>query len=137
MMPSSSWGWNPSTTKDTTPLGELLIEASYVNREQLAASLDRASSSGLPFGRILVLSGVLTEGLLTGALNAQILIRDGKLSKAQAAEALKEAKQRQVSVEVQLKEKGFYDLPGRSSPRLGELLFVLWCDFAVGSGQRP
>jgi tetratricopeptide (TPR) repeat protein len=115
-------GWNPPTTKDATPLGELLIEAGYVTREQLQQSLEKNSSTGLPFGRLLVLSGALTEGLLTGALNAQILIRDAKLSKPQAVEALKEAKQRQVSVEVQLKEKGFYDLPSRSSPRLGELL---------------
>lgn len=118
-------GWNPAATKDTTPLGELLIDAGYVTREQLQQSLDKNSSTGLPFGRLLVLSGALTEGLLTGALNAQILIRDGKLSKSQAAEALKEAKARQVSVEVQLKEKGFYDLPNRSCPRLGELL--LFC----------
>jgi tetratricopeptide (TPR) repeat protein len=118
-------GWNPGSTKETTPLGELLVEAGYVTREQLQQALDKNSSTGLPFGRLLVLSGALTEGLLTGALNAQILIRDGKISKPQAAEALKEAKQRQVSVEVQLKEKGFYDLPSRGSPRIGELL--LFC----------
>ncbi len=118
-------GWNPESTKDPTPLGELLIEAEYVTRDQLQPALDKSASSGLPFGRILVLSGVLTEGLLTGALNAQILVRDGKLAKPQAVEALKEARQRQVSVEVQLKEKGFYELPNRSCPRLGELL--LFC----------
>ena len=118
-------GWNPESTKDPTPLGELLIEADYVSREQLTQALDKSSSSGLPFGRLLVFNGILTEGLLTGALNAQILVRDGKLAKTQAVEALKEARQRQVSVEVQLKEKGFYDLPNRSYPRLGELL--LFC----------
>lgn len=118
-------GWNHEATKDTTPLGELLIDAGYVSREQLQQTLEKSSTSGLPFGRLLVFSGILTEGLLTGALNAQILIRDGKLSKQQAVEALKEARQRQVTVEVQLKEKGFYDLPSRSCPRLGELL--LFC----------
>lgn len=118
-------GWNHEATQDTTPLGELLIEAGYTTREQLQAALEKSTTSGLPFGRLLVFSGVLTEGLLTGALNAQILIRDGKLSKSQAVEALKEAKNRQVTVEVHLKEKGFYDLPSRSCPRLGELL--LFC----------
>ena len=118
-------GWNPGTTKENTPLGELLVEAGYVSREQLQQALDKNTSTGLPFGRLLVLSGALTEGLLTGALNAQILIRDRKISKSQAVEALKEAKQRQVSVEAQLKEKGFYDLPSRGSPRIGELL--LFC----------
>lgn len=118
-------GWNPESTKDPTPLGELLIDAGYVAREQLNQALDKSSSSGLPFGRLLVLNGTLTESLLTGALNAQILVRDQKLSKTQAVEALKEAKLRQVSVELPIKEKGFYDLPSRSYPRLGELL--LFC----------
>lgn len=118
-------GWNPEATKDTTPLGELLIDAGYVTRDQLQQSLEKSTQTGLPFGRLLVFSGVLTEGLLTGALNAQILIRDGKLSKPQAVEALKEAKVRQTTIEVQLKEKGFYDIPSRSCPRLGELL--LFC----------
>lgn len=118
-------GWNPEATKDTTPLGELLIDAGYVSREQLQQSLEKSTQTGLPFGRLLVFSGALTEGLLTGALNAQILIRDGKLSKPQAVEALKEAKVRQTTIEVQLKEKGFYDIPSRSCPRLGELL--LFC----------
>lgn len=118
-------GWNPEATKDTTPLGELLIDAGYVTREQLQQSLEKSTQTGLPFGRLLVFSGALTEGLLTGALNAQILIRDGKLSKPQAVEALKEAKVRQTTIEVQLKEKGFYDIPSRSCPRLGELL--LFC----------
>ena len=103
-------GWNPEATKDTTPLGELLIDAGYVTRDQLQQSLEKSTQTGLPFGRLLVFSGALTEGLLTGALNAQILIRDGKLSKPQAVEALKEAKVRQTTIEVQLKEKGFYDL---------------------------
>ncbi len=118
-------GWNPEATKDTTPLGELLIDAGYVTRDQLQQSLEKSTQTGLPFGRLLVFSGALTEGLLTGALNAQILIRDGKLSKPQAVEALKEAKVRQTTIEVQLKEKGFYDIPRRSCPRLGELL--LFC----------
>ncbi|CAN5187683.1 hypothetical protein BH11CYA1_BH11CYA1_29720 [soil metagenome] len=118
-------GWDPESTKDTTPLGELLIEAGYVSRDQLQQALEKNRTSGLPFGRLLVFSGAVTEGLLTGALNAQILIRDGKLSKPQAVEALKEARQRQVSVEVPLKEKGFYDLPNRHCPRIGELL--LFC----------
>ncbi len=118
-------GWDPESTKDTTPLGELLIDAGYVSRDQLEQALEKNRTSGLPFGRLLVFSGAVTEGLLTGALNAQILIRDGKLSKPQAVEALKEARLRQVSVEVPLKEKGFYDLPSRHCPRIGELL--LFC----------
>lgn len=117
-------GWNPTVGKDSVPIGELLVDAGYITAEQLAQTVAKSNTTGLPLGRLLVFSGALTEGLLTGALNAQILIRDGKLSRVQAVEALKEAKQRQVSVEVQLKEKGFYALPSRNCPRLGELLLL-------------
>jgi tetratricopeptide (TPR) repeat protein len=88
----------------------------------LTDALKQCEKTGLPLGRVLVLSGVLSESLLTTAVNAQILVRDKKLDKQQAIEALKQAQQRQEPLETTLKEKGFYELPNRSCPRLGELL---------------
>ncbi len=119
-------GWSPAqadkSLTTTTPLGELLIAANFISESALNSALARQQKSGLPFGRILVLSGVISENLLSAAVNAQILVRDGKVDREQAVEALKEAGRRQVSVETSLKEKGFYDLPKRTTPRLGELL---------------
>jgi tetratricopeptide (TPR) repeat protein len=116
-------GWSPfNSPQESTPLGELLMAANFISKTQLDSALAQQQKSGLPFGRILILSGIMTEPLLAAAVNAQILIRDKKISKEQAVAALKESKQRQVSLETSLHAKGFYELPKRSAPRLGELL---------------
>lgn len=103
-------------------LGELLVEANFVSEEQLAEALDGSTSTGLPFGRMLVLNGVISESQLAETLNAQILVRDQKITKEQAIEGLKQARRRQIAVEVPLMEKGFYKVKPRESVRLGELL---------------
>ncbi len=117
-------GWLPPDQGDTLPLGHLLCDANFVTPDQLTAALKHQEKVRLPLGRVLVLNGVLTEALLTAAINAQIMVRDKKLKKEQAIEALKETKRRQIPLESFLKSKGFYDMPNRSAPRLGELLSV-------------
>ena len=115
-------GWTPSVTDEVTKIGELLLQANFISEEQLEQALAQQSKTRLPLGRILVLSGVLSESLLTTAVNAQILVRDHKLEKAQAIESLKHAKNRQTRTDEGVKEKGFYELPNRACPRLGEIL---------------
>jgi tetratricopeptide (TPR) repeat protein len=117
-------GWLPPDQGDALPLGHLLCDANFVTPDQLNAALKHQEKVRLPLGRVLVLNGVLTEALLTAAINAQIMVRDKKLKKEQAIEALKETKKRQIPLESFLKSKGFYDMPNRSAPRLGELLSV-------------
>jgi tetratricopeptide (TPR) repeat protein len=119
-----SFGWTPPEQEGTHPLGQLLVEAALIHEEQLASALKHKEKVGLPLGRVLVLSGLVTESLLTAAINAQILMRDKKLKKKQAIEALREASRRSVPLESLLQAKGFYEMPSRSSPRLGELLTV-------------
>jgi tetratricopeptide (TPR) repeat protein len=115
-------GWNPGGSESSTPLGELLVSADFISHNALNSALARQEKTGLPLGRVLVMSGVISETLLSAAVNAQILVRDGKVRRDQAVDALKEARRRQVTVETSLKEKGFYDMPKRTVPRLGELL---------------
>ncbi len=117
-------GWVKPGDLSSNKLGELLIDAGYVNGEQLQDALVKSRSSGVPFGRLLVLNMVLPESLLSSALNAQILIRDGKVTKEQAIQGLKAAKDRQVAVELPLIERGFYRLPTKHTIRLGELLVL-------------
>lgn len=117
-------GWSRPGEVSTNKLGELLIEAGYVTIEQLQDALTKSRSSGVPFGRLLVLNLVLSEALLSSALNAQILIRDGKVTKEQAIQGLRAAKERQVAVELPLIERGYYRLPARHTIRLGELLVL-------------
>ncbi|MBX9667114.1 MAG: hypothetical protein K2X93_05815 [Candidatus Obscuribacterales bacterium] len=117
-------GWIHPGEVSGNKLGELLVEGGYVTPHQLQDALVKSRSSGVPFGRLLVLNMVLPEALLSSALNAQILIRDGKVTKEQAIQGLKAAKDRQVSVELPLIERGYYRLPARHTIRLGELLVL-------------
>lgn len=117
-------GWRKPSELGTNKLGELLLEANYVTPEELHDALVRSRSSGVPFGRLLVMNSVLSEALLTSALNAQILIRDEKITKEQAIQGLRSARDRQVAVELPLIERGFYRLPTRHTIRLGELLVL-------------
>lgn len=117
-------GWRKTSELGTNKLGELLLEAGYVTPDELHDALVKSRSSGVPFGRLLVMNSILTEALLTSALNAQILIRDEKITKAQAIQGLRSARDRQVAVELPLIERGFYRLPIRHTIRLGELLVL-------------
>lgn len=117
-------GFSQEASKDGVLLGELLLEAGFVTADSLNQAIEKGRATGLPFGRLLVLNGALSESLLASSLNALIFIRDGKLSRVQAVTALQESRKRQISVETHLKEKGFYSLPNRSCPRLGELLLL-------------
>ena len=103
-------------------LGDLLISANFVSEDQLEKALTESSSTGLPFGRMLVLQGFITESQLAAALNAQILVRDKHITRDQAIQGLKQARRRQIAVEVPLMEKGFYKVQKRETVRLGELL---------------
>lgn len=107
-----------------TKLGDLLLASQFVTKEQLEEALSRSFSTGLPFGRLLVLSGSLPEQLLESALNAQILIRDQRITRDQAIDGLRAAKTRQIAVEVPLMDKGLYRLPSHKTIRLGELLVL-------------
>jgi hypothetical protein len=108
--------------ENAVKLGELLAKSGFVNPDQLESALEQTKTTGLPLGRLLLMSGTISESLLTAALNAQIFVRDGRITKEQAVEGLKGVKRRQVPIEVSLAEKGFYAMPNRPTIRLGELL---------------
>jgi len=108
--------------ENAVKLGELLSKSGFVTPAQLDSALEQSKTTGLPLGRLLLMSGTISESLLTAALNAQIFVRDGRITKEQAVEGLKGVKRRQVPIEVSLAEKGFYAMPDRPTIRLGELL---------------
>jgi hypothetical protein len=108
----------------TAKLGELLQGAELVTNEQLAEALRTSHETGLPLGRVLVLTQAMSDELLSAALTAQVLVRDGKISKEHAIQGLKSAKRRRVSIEVSLMDHGFYRPPVRQTVKLGELLVL-------------
>ena len=119
-----SLGWVTKRTVQTAKLGELLFEADLITQSQLDEALRTSHETGLPLGRVLVLMQAISDDLLTAALTAQVLLRDGKVSREQVLQGLKSAKRRRVSIEVSLMDHGFYRPPVRQSVKLGELLVL-------------
>jgi hypothetical protein len=78
-------------TKETNKLGELLIESERITKDQLQTALDTVESSGLPLGRVLVLTNAVTENVLKVGLEVQIGVRDGSVSREEAIAKLRNA----------------------------------------------
>jgi tetratricopeptide (TPR) repeat protein len=117
-------GWDASSRGDMTPLGELLVGCELLSQEQLSSYLRQQNKTKLPLGRMLIAAGAITDSFLTTALNVQIMVRNKKLTKAQARDALFEARRRQFPKKPAQSAKGFYELPARNVPKLGELLVI-------------
>jgi hypothetical protein len=115
-------GWKPKGGSVTNKLGEILIESQVISANDLQNALEQCTDLGLPLGRMLVLIKAMPESMLSNALNAQVLLRDRKISREQAVQGLKAAKHRQVPIEHALAESGVLNLPSPNSMRLGEML---------------
>lgn len=79
-------------SKDYTiknPLGELLLEAGMITRTQLNESIRTATHSNMPLGKFLSLSGMIGTPVLFAALNAQMHLRDRRITKQTALDNIK------------------------------------------------
>ncbi len=114
-------GWTPTSVVITNKLGEFLAEAGLVAIADLQYALGQCQEIGLPLGRVLVVTGYLSEEMLTHTLNAQVLVRDGKISREQAITGLRAALERQISLDQSLAESGECQLHTTPGVRLGEL----------------
>jgi hypothetical protein len=102
----------------------LMQSAGMINQEQLGRALARAHDSGMQMGRILVLNRDLSTWMMSSALAAQILIRDGKISKEDAIQGLQAVGRRRISIEQALFELGLYrETPGQTI-KIGELCLM-------------
>lgn len=117
-------GYSPNDAAPTNKLGDLLVEAGVLSADELKVTLQRAEENGLPLGRALGYTGRVTPALLHASLNAQVLLRDGRITRAQAISALRAAHQKQTPFEQELVEQGSYSPPSGARVRIGEL-FVL------------
>lgn len=105
----------------TTPLTELLLSANMVTGEQVGRAIQQAQDTGMQTGRILVLNRDVSSWMMTAALNALILVRDGKIDKDQAQKALSTVGHRRISIEQALFELGLYVEKEGKTIKLGEL----------------
>ncbi|HEY9714294.1 MAG TPA: hypothetical protein V6C72_12565, partial [Chroococcales cyanobacterium] len=95
-------------------LGDLLLEAQLIEPEQLRASLEKSQATGLPLGRVLVLNFALPEKYLIRALEMQLRLRDGLITKEEAIERLANSASAGDDLEITFAEQHVI--------RLGELL---------------
>ncbi len=91
--------WYQAEDAVTNKLGELLLEAEIITKEQLQSGLAQCQTIGLPLGRVLIVTSNISEQMLLSALNAQVLVRDQKIDRDQAVRTLRAAKEKQMSIE--------------------------------------
>jgi hypothetical protein len=116
-------GWKPPSTEYAASgeFGDLLLEAGILSRAALESAMRQSQENRLPLGRCLVLSRSISSALLVSSLTAQILLRDGKIKRQQAIDALKSAATKHQSLENSLEEVGVFK-SSANSIRVGDLL---------------
>lgn len=107
--------------KPTVKLGELLVEGGFLLPDELEKFLHDSADAGLPLGRIILLYGTISKESLSACLTAQVLVRDGKVSRDQAIKALQTMRRRRMDLESSLRELGYYRQPIRPHTLIGEL----------------
>lgn len=117
-------GWQPPAERDLVPsgeLGNLLMAAGIVDKAVLDDCLRQSEENNLPLGRCLVLARAVSSNMLTSALTAQVLVRDGKITYEQAIAGLQAAFRKQQTLEQSLSETGAYRVES-DKVKVGDLL---------------
>jgi hypothetical protein len=108
----------------TSPLTELLLSTGLITNEQLGRAVIKAKDTGMQMGRILVLNRDLSGWVMGAALTAQLLVRDSRITKEQAAQALMTVVRRRVSIEQALFELNLLTEKPGQTVRIGELVLM-------------
>lgn len=110
-----------SATRDVK-IGELLLAVGIVTSGDLQEAIQIAKRMNLPIGRVIVMSGVISETNLQYALEAQSLIKDSLLDFDTAVSGLKNAFKNGSSLQEALADLRWAPKKDVSSNKLGELL---------------
>lgn len=108
----------------TNELTNLLLSAKFITSEELGRFIKLSIDSAMMIGHLLLLDNKISTDELLGALNAVVLIREELLSKNNAAQALRYARQRQISFEQSLFELDFMQHSQVRTIRMGELFLL-------------
>ncbi|MBK9770083.1 MAG: tetratricopeptide repeat protein [Candidatus Obscuribacter sp.] len=117
-------GWSQKRERKIALLGELLVESEALPQHHLDTYLRQQPKLKLPLGRMLVSASMITEVLLGTALSIQSMIRQGRLSRAEGIEVLKDARIRLSQTHAAPKSKSFYAQQASNIPKIGELLVL-------------
>jgi hypothetical protein len=113
-----------TTTTITNNLTELLSAANMINQEQLGQSVQKSKDSGMGLGRTMTVNRFITRWALSEALTALLLVKESKITKEQAINALRVAATRRASVTQILFELGQFHESSGESIKLSELIFL-------------
>jgi hypothetical protein len=105
----------------TTRLGDLLLQFGVISTDKLAEVAVQAARMGIPLGKTLVLSGLLTMVELENILKLQSMVRASNLPVEVAADAFRLCRTENRSLGDALNKAG-YERTLKSSSRLGTLL---------------
>ncbi len=103
-------------------IGELLVAVNVVTSGDLQEAIQIAKRMNLPIGRVIVMSGVISEANLQYALEAQSLVKDGLLEFETATTALKNALTKRQTLQEALADLRWAPKKDATSNKLGELL---------------
>lgn len=117
-------GWKPPSDLVVNKVGQLLVDADVMSKDELDQALNMVNTMGLPLGRILVLTGKVKGPVVWCALNAQMFLRDKKISRTQAINAVRSSFVRHTNFEQGLREQGLEGLIHPRKIKLGELLVL-------------
>jgi len=115
-------GWRSEYYQTANKLGNLLLEAGCLSKQQLSQALEVCFASGLPLGRVLVLRKVVPEVVAYAGLSAQVLLREGKIPRSEAVAAVKLASSMKTTIQGWLETGGILPDGEPKVIRLGELL---------------
>lgn len=103
-------------------IGELLMQSEILSSDFIKDALERFEQRGLPIGKVLVMSGYLTEAELRQALEVQSLINDGHLPLELGVTVLRVAHKEHISLNDAFQRSGLVQPEDQETNRLGQLL---------------
>ncbi|HNA73962.1 MAG TPA: hypothetical protein PKW73_11515, partial [Candidatus Obscuribacter sp.] len=112
-------------------LGELTINLGILTQEQMDKVLAISSDTGMPLGRVLVLSGLILESDLTNLIRCQTLLRESMIEFEHASQVFQFILGTNRNLDDALMQFGWDGKQGRKEALLGD--FLVECDILTAS----
>lgn len=111
-----------SASPQNVKIGELLLSVGALTSGDLTEAIQIAKRMGVPIGRVLVMSGCVSESNLQMTLECQSLVRDGLLDLETGTKALNKVFHDKVTLKDALHKLNWAPRQDANSNKLGELL---------------
>lgn len=111
-------------TKNTTRLGEILVEAGVIKDDLVMQSLAIAKNSKLPIGRVLSMYGFANEKVIESAVEAQRGLRDGRFNRQQASHLVRVAFTNELNIDQAQSLVGLQHADSSNLCEVGKMLLA-------------